>query len=226
MLVCELKMRLSPVWITSILIAFLCPGAPGQNAAAKANAERGMPPRATPGDYQAQARAGNVTIAAEFTGHSVPKPEGPLSTEDYVVVETGFYGAPGTRLTLSVDDFSLRINGKKKPFPSQPFGLVASSLKDPQWIPPDQGESKSKSKGGLSTGGQGDSGTPPPVHVPIELQRAMAQYIDKASLPEGDRALPQAGLLFFEYRGKRQGIHSLELLYSGPAGKATLELQP
>ena len=47
-----------------------------------------------------------------------------------------------------------------------------------------------------------------------------------AALPEGDRALPQAGLLFFEYRGKTQGIRSIELIYDGPAGKATLKLQP
>jgi hypothetical protein len=54
----------------------------------------------------------------------------------------------------------------------------------------------------------------------------MAQRVQKASLPEGDRALPQAGLIFFQYRGKAQGIHSIELIYAGPAGKATLTLQP
>jgi hypothetical protein len=43
---------------------------------------------------------------------------------------------------------------------------------------------------------------------------------------EGDRALPQAGLLFFEYRGKTQGIRSLELIYNGSAGNASLALQP
>jgi hypothetical protein len=32
--------------------------------------------------------------------------------------------------------------------------------------------------------------------------------------------------MFFEYRGKTQSIHSLELVYDGPAGKATLKLQP
>ena len=43
---------------------------------------------------------------------------------------------------------------------------------------------------------------------------------------EGDRPLPQAGLIFFQYRGKIQNIHSLELIYSGSAGKTTLKLQP
>ena len=35
-----------------------------------------------------------------------------------------------------------------------------------------------------------------------------------------------AGLLFFEYRGKTKKIRSIELIYSGPAGKAALDLQP
>ena len=65
-----------------------------------------------------------------------------------------------------------------------------------------------------------------PVHIPIEVQRAMAQKVQKAALPEGDRALPQAGLIFFLYRGKVKSIHSMELIYHGPAGEATLNLQP
>ncbi|MCL5745164.1 MAG: hypothetical protein M1541_14775, partial [Acidobacteria bacterium] len=65
-----------------------------------------------------------------------------------------------------------------------------------------------------------------PVKIPIELQRAMAKLVQKATLPEGDRVLPQAGLLYFPYRGKTQRIHSIELIYAGPAGKATIPLQP
>jgi len=51
-----------------------------------ANEKLGIPPRAAPTDYQAQGKAGEITIAAEFAGHSVPTPEGPLSDEEYVVV--------------------------------------------------------------------------------------------------------------------------------------------
>ena len=221
-------MRLSWAWITIVLIAMFSLCAQAQNTASKdaqINEAKGMPPRSTPGDYQAQAPAGAVTIAAEFMGHSVPRPEGSLSTEDYVVVETGLFGPPDARIKLSLEDFSLRINGKKTPLTSQPYGLVAKSLKDPEWAPPVPPESKSKTSFGGA--GQGDSNSPPaPVHVPIELQRAMAQHVQKASLPEGDRALPVAGLIFFQYRGKAQSIHSIELIYAGAAGKATLTLQP
>jgi hypothetical protein len=45
-------------------------------------------------------------------------------------------------------------------------------------------------------------------------------------MQEGDRPLPQAGLLFFLYRGKTESIRSLELIYNGAAGTATLTLQP
>jgi hypothetical protein len=61
--------------------------------------------------------------------------------------------------------------------------------------------------------------------VPIELLRGWQQRVRKAALPEGDRALPQAGLIFFQYRGKVENIRSLELLYEGPAGNASLTLQ-
>ena len=60
----------------------------------------------------------------------------------------------------------------------------------------------------------------------LELKRTMQQRVQRASMPEGDRTLPQAGLLFFEFRGKTDNIRSLELIYTGPAGKATLALQP
>lgn len=224
-----IEMRISPVW-TFVFLAAFCPFAHGQNTAEKepqANEAKGMPPRSSPADYPAHANAGTVTIAAEFMGHSVPRPEGPLSTADFVVVETGLFGPAGERLQMEPGDFSLRINGKKSSETSVPYGLVVSSLKDPQWVSPEEAEAKkSKSNGGFSTGGQATDTLPPVVHVPIELQRAMAQYLRDASLPEGERALPEAGLIYFQFRGKTKNIHSLELIYSGPAGKATLPLQP
>ena len=188
------------------------------------NESKGLPPRAGPADYQAQTQAGMLNIGAEFTGHSVPTADGTYTTEDFVVVEVGVFGPPQARTQLSIGDFSLRINGKKIASPAQPYELAFRSLKDPEWEPPTKTESKSKT----SLGGDGGADNPPPapVHMPIELRRAMEQRVQKAAMLQGDRALPQAGLLFFEYRGKTQGIRSLELIYSGPAGSATLPLHP
>jgi hypothetical protein len=195
-----------------------------QSKDATANEVKGMPPRVAPTEYQAHGVAGPLTIAADFTGHSVATPEATYTTEDYVVVEVGLFGAPGARATLSTGDFSLRINGKKTASPSQPYQLVFKALKDPEWEPPSK---ESKSKTSIGGGGGGDSGGPPaPVHMPMELRRAMEQRVQRATMLEGDRALPQAGLLFFEYRGKTQGIRLLELIYNGSAGTASLALQP
>jgi hypothetical protein len=220
-------MRFSPALRIGVLIAAICLCVQGQDTPSKdAQIEaKGLPPRAAPADYQAQAQAGTVTVAAEFKGHSVPTFEGPLSTEDYVVIETALFGSPGARINLSIDDFALRINGKKAPLSSQPYGLVVGSLRDPEWVPPESG--KAKSKNSLSSGGPDESSGPPaPVKIPIGLQRAMAQRVQKAALPIGDRSLPQAGLIFFQYRGKADSIHEIELIYAGPGGKATLTLQP
>lgn len=185
-----------------------------------------LPPRATPADYQAQAKAGTVTIGAEYDDHNLPTPDGPLTTEDYIVVETCLFGPPNAKLTLSPGDFSLRINGKKAGLPAQPYGLVLKSLKDPYWIPPES-ESDSKGSGSKTMIGSGAEKDPAilphVVHMPIELQRAMEKKAQRASMPEGEHALPTAGLLFFEHRGK---VSSVELVYNGPAGKATVPLQP
>jgi len=189
---------------------------------------KGLPPRLSATDYQAHAKAGDFTIAAEFPGHSVPVEEGnPLTTEDYITVEAAVFGPPGAHIALSHEEFSLRINGKKNTLASQPFELVFKSLKDPDWEPPpsaDKGKSKTSIGGG---GGGNDPGsTPAVVHIPIEIRHAMELKVRRAALLSGDRPLPQAGLLFFSYRGKPTSITSLELIYEGPAGKATLNLQP
>jgi hypothetical protein len=218
------------VLVVAVLTAALCQGAPAQDAESKdaqAREAKGIPPRATSAEYQAHVQAGTVTVAGEFTGHSIPTPEAVLSTEEYVVVEVGLFGPPDARLKLSSEDFSLRINGKKASLPAQPYTLVFNSLKDPDWAPPAPAQAKSKTSFGGGGKGQSDPGsTPAPVHIPIEVERAMQQRVRKASLPEGERPLPIAGLIFFQHRGKTDGIHSVELIYSGPAGKAILPLQP
>jgi hypothetical protein len=194
-----------------------------------ANEKLGLPPRAAPTDYQAQGKAGEITIAAEFAGHSVPTPEGPLSDEEYVVVEAAFFGPAGAKLQLTEGDFSLRINGNKKVQPSDPYGMVVGSVKDPEWEPAEKHDANKTSFGGSSSagtvGGAAD-GPPAPPKVPFEIQRKLSLRVRKASMPVGDRTLPEAGLLYFKYRGKEKGIHTLELIYSGAAGQATIPLHP
>jgi|SRR5579862_7663117 len=186
----------------------------------------GLPPRVSPAEYQFQGKAGSITIAAELDGHSVPLVESILTTENYVVVEAAFFGPPGAHLLLTNSDFSLRVNGKKMPTPNSGPGTVYKSLKDPSYDPPANsqvGKTRLDSGGGGGGRGQDDGLPPPPPHVPIEVQLAMELRTKKASMPQGDRPLPQAGLLFFEFTGK---MRTAELIYNGPAGKATINLMP
>lgn len=200
-------------------------GAIGLRAQTAAPVEtQGLPPRAAPSDYQAAEKAGAFTVAADFVGHAVPTLQGPLSSEDFVAVEVAFFGPADGKVKLSFTDFSIKINGKKNPIESQQYGLVMKSLSDPEWIPDVPAEGP-KSKGGISGGGGGGAAgdpKPAPPKMPFPLRRAMEQKVQKAALPEGERAVPVAGLLFFPYRGKDQSIQLVEVLYAGAAGKATL----
>ena len=71
--------------MTLILAGTLClraqtQDAPNQDTAAKEvppNESKGLPPRATPGDYQAHTQVGKLTLAAEFMRHAVPTPKAP-----------------------------------------------------------------------------------------------------------------------------------------------------
>jgi hypothetical protein len=202
-----------------VMLAALCLHAQAPNES------KGMPPRSSPAEYQAQAQVGTVTIGAEFMGHGVPTPDAVYSTEDYVVVEVGLFGPAGARLKLNASDFSLRIGKKKTPLQTEPSEVVLKSLKDPNWIPPEEPEA-SKSKSGIGTNPSQDNTPPPPPKMPMELRHVMNQHVQKAVLLEGDRLLPQAGLLFFSFHGKPENIKSLELAYAGAAGSATLNLHP
>jgi hypothetical protein len=211
------------------LTASLCPA---QQAAPAAAAPAGAMPmniaaRATPADYQAAVRVGKVTIAADFAGHSVPTPEAVFSNEDFVVFEVAFFGPPGERLNLRAEDFTLKVKGKKAALAAQPYALAFHSLKDPEWEQTVVIEkNNSKTSIGGSGGGGGNDPPPAPPRMPIGTERKMQLRVQKAALPEGDRPLPEAGLIFFSLHGKTSNMQGLELVYSGAAGKATLAMQP
>src|SRR5665213_1215230 len=187
----------------------LTASAQAQDAPAK-EATKGLPPRAAPADYQGQAKVGAFTLAAEFDAHGVSTPEAVYSNEDYVMVEVAFYGPADKPLKLAQSEFSLRVNGK--PAVAEPFARTFGSLKDPSWEPPSSASKAGKTS--LGTGGDNQGDPPPsPPKMPFEMKRSMQQRVQKAELPEGDRMLPVAGLLFFSFRGKAESIRSLELLY-------------
>lgn len=195
----------------------VAPIAPGSN--------KGLPPRASASEFQARSKVGDITIGAEFAGHSVPTVQMTLKSDDYVVVEVGLYGGPDAHASLSHGEFSLRINGRKAPIASQEYSAIFESLMDPEWAPPDSKDKSSKTSLG-GGGGDQSNGPPPPVHPPFALKRGWQLETQKSALPEGDRQLPVDGLLFFRYGGKEKGIDTVELIYQGPAGSVTIPLHP
>jgi len=218
-------MRVLSTIRTGVLLGAACLSFYAQNPPPREGQadNKGILPRATPSDYLSQVKVGQYTLAAEFKGHSIPNDQGPLVSEEYVVVEVAFFGAPGAKLVLSPEHFSLRLNGKKNTIPSRHFGLVLGSVKDPEQEPT---KAKSKSKTNIG-GSEREPGEPEaPVKIPLETQRAWAQRVQQAVLPEGERPLPQAGVVFFPHRGKTQGLRAVELVYNGPAGEASVALEP
>lgn len=222
-------MRLFFAFLPLVAIDLVAQETPATKDSTPINVARGIPPRASAGDYGSQAKVGPYTIAADFARHSFPTPDGTFTSEDYVVVEVAFFGEPGGKITLANDQFSLRINGKKMPTPSVLATVLLPYLKDPNWEPPVPPEGKSKG-GGISAGGAGAgaAGDPKPLppKMPMELRLAMSQKVQRSALMSGERALPQAGLLFFPFRGRAESIKTVELLYTSPAGTTVLNLEP
>jgi len=216
-------MRKISILTGAALAVVFCLNVPGQDVPGKKDV-KGLTARTSAADYQAHAQAGTVTIAADLAGHGVPTSDGTYENENYTVVEVGLFGPPAARLNVSYKDFSLRINGKKGLLPAQPYEGVFGSLKDPEWVAPNGAEAKSKGAMGAGGGG-GQDAAPAPARMPMNLRLAMEQKVAKAALPEGERVLPGAGLLFFQQGGKTSGLKSVELIYNGAAGKATLALQ-
>lgn len=232
---CSAKAALTCAALVAALTVI--PSATGQNDAASMSANgqtrpperttKGMPPRSNANEYLAHVQLGKVSIGAEFDEHSIPTPEVLLTTEDYVAVEIAFFGAAGQRLTISDSNFSLRINGKKAVLPPEQYAAIFRNVRDPSYAPPELEQAKKEKTNGINAGGGGQNDAYVPiVHIPPEMERAMDLHVTNAALPDGDRALPVAGLLFFHYTGQAKGIKTVELLYNGPAGKATIALNP
>jgi hypothetical protein len=196
-------------------------------------------PKTSAADYPVHVQLDTVTLAAEYLVRSLPTPEGTLVTSDYLVVEAAFFGPSMSRLRMSPDDFTLRINGRGSPLVTQSAGMVAQSIKYPGEHPALTAAGSVGIGDGTVTVGPrpppsqfpGDGKDRPPPGQPVtivqkEQQDTIEGRVQSASLPEGEKALPRSGLIYFPFRGKTKNIRSLELLYEGTMGKATLKLLP
>jgi hypothetical protein len=189
----------------------------------------GLAVRPSAAEYQTAVKIGAYTLAVDFDAHAVPTSDGVFSNEEYITFEVAMFGPAGAHIPLRYEDFSIRINAKKQPEPSTPFTFIFKTLKSPEWeatlayVPKESGN-------GVNTGGGGrganDPTPPPKPKMPIDVERRMELRVQKAAVPEGDRPLPATGLIFFQYSGKTKNIRSMDLIYNGAAGKATIPMQP
>lgn len=200
---------------------------------------QGTPPKTKASDYPVATQIGTVTLAAEYLVHSLPTPKGTLIANDYLIVEAAFFGPSFSRLKMSPDNFSLRINGKGQPLTTEPAGMVSGSIKFPSGHPHlETSGTVGVGDGTVTVGprappsrfpGDGNDRTPvgqPPSIKTVEEESSIDFRVQNAALPEGEHSLPRSGLLYFFYRGKIKNIRSLELFYEGSMGQATLKLLP
>lgn len=204
----------------------------------------GVEPRPRASDYPATAQTEAARFGAEYLVRSVSAQNQTFLVNDYLVVEVAVYPEGGRRFPLAAGHFTLRVNGKKTALLPQTPGMVAASLKYPDW------ERRTELVLG---GGVGDTGVvfgrrdpverfpgdprprqsrlPTPPRVPTAAPEAEKEptpppeeLVIQAALPEGEIRGPVAGYLYFAYKEKPRKIRKLELLYSGPAGDCVLRL--
>jgi hypothetical protein len=203
---------------------------------------QGTDPKPKASEYPLQAQAGDVEIGAEYMVRSVSTPKASFLTDDYLVVEVALYPGAGG-ITVNAQEWTLRVNGKKEELLTQAPGIVAASLKYPDWSRRPQ----------LAVGaGPVIIGQPAPVErfpgdnrpartrVPGQIPRVPTQpdtgveeepvdindVITRAALPEGSFRGPVSGYLFFPWRGNPAKIKSVDLIYRPRSGTpATLRIR-
>lgn len=209
--------------------------------AASAALAQGTDPKAKPSDYPGSTKAGFITMAAENWGHGMTSPGGTILLNDYVAIEVALYAEKNRRFTVEVGKFSLYVNGAKKPLlPASP-GMVAASVKYPDW------ERRAHMEGDGSVGnaqvglgrptrverfpGDPNARRRPIPRAPDPADRSGAdkppplsidEVAQRNSLPEGEVRPPVSGFLFFPLKEKLKKIKTLELHYEGPDGTAVL----
>jgi hypothetical protein len=161
--------------------------------------------------------------------------------DDYLVVLVAVY--PLHKRTVNIDSrsFTLRLNGKKDAVLAQAPGLVAASMKYPDW------RRKPQLVGGVGMGDTGIIlGRPQPVErfpgdprprqdrlpnpprtdtgvqVPPTEAVDPAELVQKLALPDGAIRVPTAGYLYFAYTGKLSKLKNVELVVQSESEEAVV----
>jgi hypothetical protein len=187
-------------------------------------------------DYPVSASAGRVELGAEFLVHNIPSARGYYFAKSYLVVDIGVFPGPGGVLKVSAGQFTLRLNGASSPLMAQSPGMVAASLKYPDWSGDQTGFSGRASIGDIGI----DTQTRPVGRFPNDPRGkstddgsvnpnqddAPDHQVSLVALPDVSYDRPVKGCVFFASDIKAKKIKSLEIEWTGPAGEhAVLKLR-
>ncbi len=202
-------------------------------------------PKPSASDYPVHATAGTINLGAEFMVRSFQGQGQTFITRDYLVVEVAVYPPKFNKVRVSHSQFSLCLNGRKELLSPENPGVVAASLKYPDW----QQHPTVAAGGGLGDVGvvlgprstarfPGDPTSqgrlPRAPRVPgsenpggvEEKEPVRADEVAIANaLVEGESPTAVCGYLYFLYKKQAKSIRSLELIYRGPDGGVTLRLR-
>ena len=228
----------SPHWLAVLLAAWPLAGQGPYGTTAKPQAA----------DYPVHAQAGPVDVGAEYLVRSIPVRNQTLVASNYLVVEVAIYPPPGQALAVSGGQFTLSLNGNRQLLHAQAPGFVAASLKYADWERrPTLVATGSMGDAGVIIGrperverfpgdrrpAQERLPAPPraptpenPSGLPKEEAPRPEEAVVETALPSVQARGPISGYLYFAHKGKSKSIKTLDLLYEGPAGNATLRLAP
>lgn len=209
--------------------------------------DQGTKPHPKPTQYPVHAAVGKIVIGAENWGHGFTSPLGSYSADDFIVIEVALYAEGNVPFDYSPQNFTLRLNKKGTPLLTESPGAVAASIKYPDW------EQRRELNGQVGAGdmdvilgrqrpverfpgdprttqGQPAGGPLPRAPQPedasgVKVQKpTIDQVVARVALAGGVAHPPIAGFLFFPYKGKMKALKTVELIYEGPAGSASLVL--
>jgi hypothetical protein len=190
----------------------------------------GTNPKPKPADYPAQARVGDLVIAAEYLLHALPAARQSFTVPEYLVIEIAAYPPRSKTVELASGMFTLRINGKKEELHTQAPGMVAASLKYSDW---ENRPSLEAAAGPIIFGRRdpverfpGDQRDPDsqrprrpqapdttPGGVERQQPETAAEVAVAMAFPDGPTGGPVSGYLYFAFKKKPASIKSLELIY-------------
>jgi hypothetical protein len=195
-------------------------------AAAAVASGQGTTPKTVATDYPASGAGLHTTVGADYTVRSVMAGSRSIFLKDYLAVEVALYSE--RPIVAAASSFSLRVNGSRGVLFSQSVGMVAASLKYPDWESTGQKEATiGLGPADVVLGRQSRTPRFPDDPTTSRLPKSPAEsdktvedpaadavkVIQEVALAEGRAHPPLSGYIFFPYKAKPEKIKSLELLF-------------